>query len=238
MDTYLNRSPAWWEQHMAMVLDGVTLTMAPRPLSKRQKHAAQRITSLWMRAGETLDNDLHTCNRYGVQFGTKVALWGDFAGNGYFTLRLWTPKPKMTKDDRAACVPSVKAAVDAAGAGQDGSPSFPWVWHDNERFLQCPAIYRRHGLLLHRSPANSGDLKPIEKVWAWLRKDLPVRKLQDLKQGRQLTPAPFKQRCAQILNSYSQAPEGHVHNRLQKLVCGMPKRLRRCKRNRYGRCGK
>ena len=46
VDTYLDRSPAWWQQRMQMVLDGVTLTTAPKPLSSRQKHAAQRITSM------------------------------------------------------------------------------------------------------------------------------------------------------------------------------------------------
>ena len=77
---------------MAMVLDGVTLTMTPRPFSQRQKHAAQRIGHMWLQKGETVDPEMHTFNRYGVQLGVKVPLWGGFSGNGGFSLRLWTPK--------------------------------------------------------------------------------------------------------------------------------------------------
>ena len=35
-----------------------------------------------------LDNSLHTYNRYGVQLGEKVPLWGGFTGHGKFTLNL------------------------------------------------------------------------------------------------------------------------------------------------------
>ena len=144
----------------------------------------------------------------------------------------------MTKDDWAALVPSVKAAVDASRSAGDGSPSFPWVWRDNERFLQCPGVYRQHGLLLHRFPPNSGDLNPIETVWVWLRKDLAKREIADLDAGRFLSPQQFKQRCAQILHSYTLPRGSDGLSRIQRLVRGMPGRLRRCIANRYGRCGK
>ena len=53
-------------------------------------------------------------------------------------------------------------------------------------------------------PPNSGDLNPIETVWAWLRRDLGKRELADLKAKRPaLTEHQFKQRCAQILLSYA-----------------------------------
>ena len=45
VDTYISRTPTWWEEPLHMVLDGVTLTMAPKPLNPREKHAAQRTTS-------------------------------------------------------------------------------------------------------------------------------------------------------------------------------------------------
>ena len=32
---------------------------------------------------------------YGVQLGTKVSLWGGFAGDGHFFLKLWSDRPKM-----------------------------------------------------------------------------------------------------------------------------------------------
>ena len=101
----------------------------------------------------------------------RSPLWGGFSGNGKFILRLWTPQPKMTTSDWAALIPEIKAAVDDA-YGDDPLPR-PKVWHDNERFLLQPDVYAANGLHLFRFPPNSGDLNPIETVWAWLRKDWP-----------------------------------------------------------------
>ena len=84
---YINRSASWRKDRMNMVLDGVTLTMPPKPLNSRQKHAAQRLSCMWLKEGECLHNDIHTFNRYGVQLSVKVPLWGGFSRNGQFTLR-------------------------------------------------------------------------------------------------------------------------------------------------------
>ena len=114
----------------------------------------------------------------------------------------------------------------------------PIVWQDNETFLQAPAAYKRLGLRIMNFPPNSGDLNPIETVWARLRKDLSVLEFQDLKAGIVLPVAQYRQRAARILNSYGRKLLGQKHSYLQKLVMGMPARLRRCKANRYGPCGK
>ena len=236
VNKYANRTPAWWQEHMHMVLDGVTLTMPPKTLSGREKHAAQRLTSMWMCSGERLQNDVHTYNRYGIQLGTKIPLWGGFSGGNQFTLRLWTSTPKMTREEWEAQIPFVKAAIDDAYG--DGAPSTAWVWHDNERFLLCPEVYKAHGMKLVRFPPNSGDLNPIETVWAWLRRDLMLREQADIQNGRWLTPQQFRQRCAQLLHSYSVPFAGERFSPLQKLIRGMPRRLQRCRANSYGRCGK
>ena len=142
----------------------------------------------------------------------------------------------MTKDEWAALVPSVRAAINTAYGAE--APQRPWVWHDNERFLQCPDVYHEHGMTLHRFPPNSGDLNPIETVWAWLRRDLARREQEDLQARRFLTPQQFKQRCAQILNTYAVPKQRQRLSPLEKLIRGMPKRLRKCRDNNYGRCGK
>ena len=56
---YGSHTASWWEENMSMVLDGVTLTKAPKPLNAAQKHMAQSITHMWMKKGESLDNDVH-----------------------------------------------------------------------------------------------------------------------------------------------------------------------------------
>ena len=129
--------------------------------------------------------------------------------------------------------------MDAAEArGSERVTQKAKVWHDNEKFLLCPATYRQHELVQVRFPPNSGDLNPIETVWARLRRDLAEREQEDLAAGRTITTSQFKQRAAQILNSYGVAALGQTHSFLQKLVRGMPKRLAKCKANKYGRCGK
>ena len=239
VEKYRGKSAAWWAANMNLVLDGVTLTIPPKPLSGRQKHAAQRIGHMWLQHGETARPEVHTFNRYGVQLGTKVPLWGGFTGGGQFTLRLWTPRPKMTKVEWESRVPDLKRAVNTAEArASQQRTKKAKVWHDNERFLLCPATYQKHGLVQVRFPPNSGDLNPIETVWARLRKDLAVREQEDLAAGRTITVAQFRQRAAQILNSYGCAGPGESHSYLRKLVRGMPRRLEGCKANKYGRCGK
>ena len=103
--------------------------------------------------------------------------------------------------------------------------------------MLCPETYKKHGLQQVRLPPNSGDLNPIETVWA-VRKDLAAREQEDLSAGRVLTLAQFKQRAAQILNAHSVPKEGQELSFLSKLVRGMPKRLAKCKGKKYGRCGK
>ena len=93
------------------------MTKAPQDLRGRHLHAVQSIDHLWLREGETMKNDAHTYNRYGVQLGTKVPLWGGFSGGGKFVLRLWTPRPKMKQEDWAKSQQEVvEAAVSTAAA--------------------------------------------------------------------------------------------------------------------------
>ena len=233
---YIHKSPVWWRQNMHLIFDGVTLTKAPKALDSRQKHAAQSIRHMWMRRPEKMDPALHTFNRYGVQLGCKVPLWGGFTGDGQFSLRLWTKTPKMKSQEWSQHIPQLKRAA-AMSASSRGFKKMK-MWHDNEKFIQLPKEYKKAGLTSINFPPNSGDLNPIETAWAELRKDLAVREFEDLKTGKLISVTAFKQRVAQLLTSYSIPGPGQQHSYLERLVRGMPKRLLRCKSNRYGPCGK
>ena len=143
----------------------------------------------------------------------------------------------MTKEDWVRHLPAVKRAAHTCKQ-QKQSNVHAKVWQDNERFLCQPEVYKAHGLKLHRFPPSSGDLNPIETVWAWLRRDLAKREQSDYTAGRQISIHQFKQRAAQLLQSYGEKKTGEKHSRLAKLVRGMPKRLRKCKERNYGRYGK
>ena len=82
------------------------------------------------------------------------------------------------------------------------------MWFDNEKFLKIDDEYHRHGLTAMRFPPSSGDLNPIENVWAKLRKDLAIREFEDLKSDTVITTLQFKQRVSQLLTSYGCAKPG------------------------------
>ena len=77
------------------------------------------------------------------------------------------------------------------------------LWHDNEKFINQPKEYKKVGMVSMNFPSNSGDLNPIETVWAKLRRDLAVKEFEDLKVGRVISKKAFKQRVSQLLASYS-----------------------------------
>ena len=151
-------------------------------------------------------------------------------------MRLWNPKAKMTKAEWVERIPALKRAIDIAGERRSNVKAK--VWHDNEKFLLQPSEYRRHNLELVRFPPNSGDLNPIETVWAELRKHLALREQEDLEAGRVLTLQQFRKRASQILASFGEDSKGEGGSFLSKLVRGMPRRLLQCKANNFGRCGK
>ena len=89
-------------------------------------------------------------------------------------------------------------------------------------------------------PTNSGDLNPIETVWARLRLDLAKLEQKDFAKKPRvfLSVAQFKVRATTLLASYAKVLPGQKYSFLQKLVRGMPKRLIKMKKNQFGRCGK
>ena len=112
------------------------------------------------------------------------------------------------------------------------------MWHDNEKFTQAPKEYKKVGLTSINFPPNSGDLNPIETAWAELRKDLAVREFEAWKAGKLISVTAFTQRMSQFLTSYSIPGPGGQNSYLERLVRGMPKRLEKCRKNKYGPCGK
>ena len=80
-----------------------------------------------------------------------------------------------------------------------------WVLCDNESFLrtkQSIAANRANRIKLWKLPAKSPDLNPIERFWAWLRKELLRRDLADLAARRAvLGKFAYKQRVQGILRS-------------------------------------
>ena len=85
---------------------------------------------------------------------------GGFTGGAQFTLRLWTARPKRTKDEWAKETQALRRAIDQAG--EIAADKKAKVWMDNEKFLGDPAKYKEGKLEVVNFPTNSGDLNPIE----------------------------------------------------------------------------
>ena len=169
----------------------------------------------------------------------KVPLWGGFSGNGKFCFKLWTETAKLNKEIWADHVSkTLKPAIEDVWVDEQHQRVTPQVWHDNEGFLKQPDIYKACGLRMVAFPPNSGDLNPIENAWAELRKELAKREMADMDAGKYLTVAQYRARASQILHSFSVPTPGGRNSYLQRLVRGMPKRLARCKSNKFGKCGK
>ena len=81
-------------------------------------------------------------------------------------------------------------------------------------------------------------LNPIESVWARPRRDLAVQEMEDLQAGRSLSTCQYKRRASLHLTSYGVPQVGESISYLSRLLRGMPRRLAKCKANRYGPCGK
>ena len=164
-----------------------------------------------------------------------MQLWGGFSGDGHFRLRLWTQRPKLTRAEWTQKVPCLKRA---AMTPVQNRATRSKIWHDNEGFLLVPAVYKQAGLQSVRFPPNSGDLNPIETVWARLRHDLTTREREDLTAGRTLSSGQFKLRVSQLLTSYSEHKLGERFSYYERLLRGMPARLAKCRANKFGPCGK
>ncbi|CAE8615557.1 unnamed protein product [Polarella glacialis] len=90
-------------------------------------------------------------------------------------------------EEWAAAVESGKL-VSAIKALAPVRPQGPWrVLCDNEAFLRAPRSTEAHKqakVVLWKIPPRSPDLNPIEKYWAWLRKQLRHKDLEGLEAQR------------------------------------------------------
>ena len=101
-----------------------------------------------------------------------------------------------------------------------------------QRNLFEPA-YKKHGMTLVKFPSNSGDSNPIETVWARIRRYLVLQEMADLQAGRFVSTCQYRRRASLILTSYGVPQAGESISYLSRFLRGMPRRLAKCKANRY-----
>ena len=95
---------------------------------------------------------------------------------------------KLNENDWADDVVKKGRLVAAIKALKPVSKKGPWwVLCDNESFLRTDnsrAAYTQQKVKLWTMPARSPDLNPVEKFWAWVRKEMRARDMADLRARR------------------------------------------------------
>ena len=139
---------------------------------------------MWRKPGETATPELSGGLKYGKQtpLSRAVGLWGGISVGGFAEILFHKTKKVNTTEWVSAL--KTGALTTAIKSLAPLSPDGPWhVLCDNESFLSANDAlreYRRSKITLWHIPPRSPDLNPIEKFWAWLRKELQRRDLADM----------------------------------------------------------
>ena len=171
-----------------MCMDGVVLPVPPSDPTERANFCKIGETHMWRKKGEAAKKELAGKCEYDKQIprSRQVPMWGGIGPSG-FGVVMFHKFRKVDNIEWSAAVAKgglVSALRDACAPRRQG----PWTaLCDNESFLEAPrsrAAHKRVRVELWHIPARSPDLNPVEKFWAWVRKQLRAMDLRDLVAGR------------------------------------------------------
>ena len=199
-------SPAGFRAKLALAIDGVVLTIPPKNVLDRENYCHYGETHMWRKKDERAVPELAGADPYAKQVPLARALpmWGAISEGGFQEL-LFHAEKKVTTEEWAHVVEKGKL-TEVIKKLNPTRPRGPWqMLCDGESFLHAPQsrkAYKRCKVKVWKIPPKSPDLNPIEKFWAWLRKELRARDVADLKARR---PVPgktaYRQRVRNILRS-------------------------------------
>ena len=191
---------------LAMSLDGVVLSMPPTSDVDRFNYCWGGISHMWRKPGEANSPSLAGNDGYDKQLPVSraIPLWGGCSAHGFETV-LWHAKKKTDHEEWSAAVRQGKLTA-ALRRLNPGRRHRPWtVLCDNESFLRHPApmrAYVQKRVRLWAVPPRSPDLNPIEMFWGWVRRQLRLQDLDDLRHHRApLTKAAYILRIEALFRS-------------------------------------
>jgi transposase len=180
----LAMTPAQLKAQLHFSMDGVVLTIPPKELVARENFIRTDDLYVWRTPSEKNLPELSGHDSYSKQVpkARMLPLWGGVSSGG-FGLVLQHENRKVTAEEWAAAVDKGNL-VKALRTANPGRKRGPWkILCDNESFLRAAAskaAHQRCKVELWKLPAKSPDLNPIEKYWAWLRKEMKAKDLEDL----------------------------------------------------------
>ena len=173
---------------LAMSMDGVVLSMPPGDDVDRFNYCWGSFTHMWRKPNEANTPPLAGANEYDKQvpLSRSIPLWGGCSEDGFAAV-LWHPSKKTNNEEWAAMVRAGKLN-EALKKINPRRRSGPWsILCDNESFLRhgnCLRAYAAKQIELWDVPPKSPGLNPIEMFWGWLRRQLRLKDLADLRSKR------------------------------------------------------
>ena len=173
---------------MAMSLDGVVLSMPPANPTDRLNYCWGGFHSVWRKKGEANLPSLAGADDFPKQvpLPRAIPLWGGISEGGFEAVT-WHKEKKLDHAEWCVAVRAGKLTAAVAKINPHRRRG-PWsVLCDNESFLRhesCLKAYAAKGVTLWAIPPKSPDCNPVEMFWGWLRRQLRLRDLDDLRKKR------------------------------------------------------
>ena len=207
---------------LAFSMDGVILTIPPKDPTDRHNYCWEGVSNMWRKPGEAAHPELAGSDPYSKQvpLSQAIPLWGGIGPGGFAPVTYHKNKKLKAVDwERVLKKDGLGKAVRAVQRKRVPKSARLRVVCDNEGFLKsslAKKLYRPNGVFLTHVPKRSPDLNPVEKYWAWLRKELQKKDLQDLKAGRPvLTKAAYRRRVQQLTQTK------RSHEAAKKILIGL-----------------
>ena len=202
----LRLSIAALRRKMSLSMDGVVLTLAPTDPTDRQNYCRQGETHMYRLPSERAVPELSGGDEYSHQIPLSrcLPMWGGISAGGAAVVAFHKNK-KLSATTWCGLVQKGKL-TDAIKSVDPVDKRGPWhVLMDNEKFLKAKistAAFKKACVVPWWVPPRSPDLNPVEKFWAWLRRELRRLDLQDLLKKRPvLTKAQQRTRVRALLRT-------------------------------------
>ena len=191
---------------LCMSLDGVVLSMPPVGNVDRFNYCWGGFSHVWRKPGEANAPSLAGADGYDKQvpLSRAIPLWGGLSEGGFAAV-LWHSAKKVKHDEWVETIRDGRLSS-AIRRINPRRRCGPWsVLCDNEAFLRhslCMRAYAVRNIRMWALPPRSPDLNPIEMFWSWVRRQLRLMDLADLKRKRtSLGKAAYVARVKSLLRS-------------------------------------
>jgi len=174
-------------RYVSMAIDGVVLTVAPTDATDRKNYCLHGETHMWRKDNEANKPELAGEDPYAdqVPLSRSIPLWAGISATGYCELIYHKTKKLNAKQwvDLVLKGGSMAAAIRTLQPTRPaGTPRR--VLCDNESFLSAKLsrkFYEARNIEMLHIPPRSPDLNPIEMYWAWVRRQMRLKDLNDLR---------------------------------------------------------